>query len=161
MRSFRIHSSRPSPGSRLAAHVRADRPDRSSFALCSPPSTHGLAMAELAAPTTRRLALTAAARGAPTELRSGRRNPSVEQRNVITSIAVCVARGVRGTPIYLLTAGGPYKDEVNRYDSNHGNGRLARPDEGRRMRAKFLSVVRHPSSVVCLENCPALRNRQR
>ena len=94
MRTFRMHSSWPGPGSRLAAHVAPDRPDRSSFAPCSPPSRRGLAKAEFAAPTTRRPALTGAARGAPRELRSGRRNASVEQRNVTTPIVACVVRGV-------------------------------------------------------------------
>ena len=94
MRTFRMHSSWPGPGSRRATHVIADRPDRSGFAPCSPQSRRGLATAEFAAPTTRRPALTGAARGAPRELRSGRRNASVEQRNVTTSIVACVVRAV-------------------------------------------------------------------
>jgi len=94
MRTFRMHSSRPGPGSRRATHVIAERPNRSSFAPCSPQSRRGLATAEFAAPMTRRPALTGAARGASRELRSGRRNASVEQRNATTSIVTCVVRGV-------------------------------------------------------------------
>src|SRR5712691_4919090 len=59
---------------------RTSRP--SSLAPCSRPSRRGLTRLKLVARAERRPALTAAARGAPPRWRSGRRNASVEQRNI-------------------------------------------------------------------------------
>ena len=83
MRCCPHNSSRPSPGSRrLAAHCATLRSEPSTLAPCSPPSRHGLSRAELAVPTQRRPALTAAARGAPRELRVGtKKRLQVEQRS--------------------------------------------------------------------------------
>ena len=83
MRCSPHSSSRPSPGSRcLPAHCATLRPEPSTLAPCSPQSRHGLSTAVVAVPTQRRPALTAAARGAPRELRVGtKKRLQVEQRN--------------------------------------------------------------------------------
>jgi len=88
--------------SRITSHrsSRDQSPRPSSFAPGSPPSRPGLATTQLAAAAQRRPALTAAARGASAEPRSGRRNASVELRNSPTR-TIPAAQGVRGLDLIL------------------------------------------------------------
>jgi hypothetical protein len=137
MRCCRIRHSWPSPESRLADHVATKESSRpGSVAPCSPPSRCGLARAELVAQAPRRPTLTAAARGACAQSRSGRRNAAVEQRNS-PNRQVPNAQGKHQHDITqndLLTIQAPYKDDGSTVRAGvarpPGPGRRARSGHG-------------------------------